>query len=143
MRRQTARDPTSSGLDINGREEERTTYEKPAWAREFYDSVQWKHVRSAYMKKVAGLCEECLKVGVITPAVDVHHVVKLTEKNVNDPNISLSFGNLQALCREHHAAKHKRSRDHARYDVDPITGKVTTKEDTQGSAEKNSGTGKS
>ena len=72
----------------------------------FYKSVQWQRCRDGYFRRVGGLCEECLKQGLIEPAEIVHHIVHLTPQNVDDPNISLSFDNLIALCAKHHAAEH-------------------------------------
>lgn len=86
------------------------------------------------MKKVGGLCERCLKKGLYTPAVIVHHKIWITPENINDPKITLSFDNLECLCRLHHeeehstanaAAKHK-TRER-RYTVDK-QGRVTINE---------------
>ena len=72
----------------------------------FYKSFQWKQCREAYLRKVGGLCEECLKLGLIEPAEMVHHIVHLSPANVDDDTISLSFDNLEALCKKHHAQMH-------------------------------------
>lgn len=76
------------------------------FAGAFYASTEWKKCRQAYKKSVGGLCEVCLKQGIITPAEIVHHKIELTPDNINDPSVSLSFENLQAVCREHHAELH-------------------------------------
>lgn len=86
------------------------------FAEHFYKSIAWKNCRDAYMKKVGGLCEECYKLGLIVPAEEVHHKIHLTADNINDPNITLSFGNLIALCREHHRREH--SPNKKRYIID-------------------------
>ena len=98
-------------------------YEEMAGNRQtqLYLSQAWKDTRSAYLKKVGGLCEECLKQGIIRPAEIVHHKIPLTEDNVMDLNISLSWNNLQALCRSCHADAHEemyRKRSRKRYRVD-------------------------
>lgn len=43
---------------------------------------------------------------MIVPAEIVHHKIPLTADNMNDLNISLSWKNLQALCRQCHAEVH-------------------------------------
>lgn len=73
----------------------------------FYDSRAWKDTRRNYKQSVGGLCEKCLAKGLITPAEIVHHKIPLTVDNVSDLNISLSWDNLQALCRQCHAEEHE------------------------------------
>lgn len=73
----------------------------------FYGSQAWKDCREAYTKSVGGLCELCKKEGMITPAEVVHHKKHITPKNVSDPKVTLSWSNLQALCRRHHEEVHK------------------------------------
>ena len=72
----------------------------------FYDSTAWKNTRRNYKQSVGGLCERCLAKGIITPAEIVHHKTPLTADNMTDLNISLSWNNLQALCRQCHAEVH-------------------------------------
>lgn len=73
----------------------------------FYQSRAWKDCRAAYIKSVGGLCEDCLARGIYTPAKVVHHIKHITPDNINDPNITLSFGNLRAVCQDCHALEHK------------------------------------
>lgn len=68
----------------------------------FYGSYSWKKVRQAYMSYVHGLCERCQ----MKSATTVHHKVYLTPQNINDPSVTLSFSNLEALCTECHIAEH-------------------------------------
>ena len=75
----------------------------------FYGSALWKNCRASYLKSVGGLCELCKAEGIITPAEEVHHRIKLDASNVKDPNITLSWSNLQALCRRHHDEIHGRA----------------------------------
>lgn len=94
------------------------------YAERFYKSIQWVNCRNAYMKSVGGLCEDCAKKGKITAAEEVHHIKFITPQNINDPNITLNWKNLVALCRECHKKRHgARQR---RYEVDEW-GRVTTK----------------
>lgn len=73
----------------------------------FYKSQRWVKCRNAYIKSVGYLCEDCLKKGIVNAAEEVHHKIFITEKNINDPNITLNWDNLVALCRECHKARHK------------------------------------
>lgn len=77
------------------------------YAKKFYGSRSWKNTRAAYLKSVGRLCELCLKEGVYTPAEAVHHKVFITPENINDPNITLSWDNLMAVCRKHHEELHE------------------------------------
>lgn len=72
----------------------------------FYYSAAWKNTRRNYKQSVGGLCERCLAKGMIVPADIVHHKIPLTDENVKDLSISLSWDNLQALCRQCHAEVH-------------------------------------
>jgi len=94
------------------------------YAESFYKSIAWQNCRNAYMKKVGGLCEDCLKENKITPAEEVHHIKFITPQNVNDPRITLNDQNLVALCREHHRRRH--GEKEKRYTVDEW-GRVTMK----------------
>ena len=90
-------------------------------ARQLYDGTAWKQTRAAYLKSVGGLCERCSAKGLVVPAEVVHHVTPITEDNVSDVSISLSWDNLQALCRKCHAEVHDdiyRERTGKRYKLD-------------------------
>lgn len=64
------------------------------FASPFYRSQAWRKCRNAYAASVNYLCERCLKKGLIVPGVQVHHKVKLTQKNIKDPTVTLDFRNL-------------------------------------------------
>ena len=71
------------------------------YAERFYKSAAWRKCRKAYIDSVYGLCERCGHPGKI-----VHHKIYLTPDNINDPNISLSFDNLEYLCQYCHNPEH-------------------------------------
>jgi len=71
------------------------------WARHFYKSKAWGKVREAYIAYRHRLCERCGAGGKI-----VHHKIYLTPDNINDPEITLSFDNLELLCQECHNLEH-------------------------------------
>ena len=83
----------------------------------FYVSAPWRKCRQAFIVSKGGLCEECLKAGQISPGIEVHHVIKLTPANVNDPAVALNWDNLRLLCEEHHHAVHSK-RQPRRWKVD-------------------------
>lgn len=102
------------------------------FANGFYKSKVWVRCRESYLKKTGGLCERCYAKGMVVPAEIVHHKKWITQENINDPNITLNFDNLMAVCRLcheeiHHegntAAKHRKYEK--RYTVDR-NGRVTT-----------------
>ncbi len=107
--------------------------------REFYSSKQWTKCAIAYKKSKQGLCERCLKKGLIVPADEVHHKIRLTKENINNPQISLNFNNLEALCEECHDKEHEADRKNRwksrkqrksstrRYAIDSKSGKVISK----------------
>lgn len=93
------------------------------FAERFYSSKAWKECRRIYRKSVGGLCEECLKHGRYNPGVIVHHVVPLTPHNIECPEVTMNFDNLELLCRDCHAAQHNAHK--RRYKVDDF-GQVVT-----------------
>lgn len=104
---------------------EKKHYERPAALEAFYGSNAWKNCRDTYLASVGGLCELCLKQGLIVPAEIIHHKKPLNASNVSNPKISLSWDNLCAVCRDHHAQLHRKTQ--LRYDVLP-DGTVIVKE---------------
>ena len=97
-----------------------------AW---FYASDTWINTRRSYTKSVGGLCERCYAKGIIRPAEVVHHKIPINDTNIHDPNISLSWNNLEALCTDCHALVHSnklKEREQRRYSIDK-NGKVVVK----------------
>ena len=76
------------------------------YAKGFYSSKAWQHCRASYKKSVGGLCERCLAKGLIVPGEIVHHKVYIDPDNITDPEILMSFDNLELLCRDCHAQEH-------------------------------------
>lgn len=88
------------------------------FARYFYSSKAWKRTRDAYRRYRGGLCEICLASGLYVPGEIVHHKTELTPKNIDDPSVTLSYDNLQLVCRECHASIHERRQ--RRYKLDEL-----------------------
>ena len=90
------------------------------YAKKFYKSKIWKNTRDAYTASAGGLCEDCLSRGVCRPGEVVHHKIEITPKNINNPEVTLSWSNLRLLCRDCHAKAHGTEK---RYKVDDF-GKI-------------------
>lgn len=67
----------------------------------FYKSKAWKKCRNAYMQEQHYICERCHEVAEIC-----HHKEYITVDNIDDPKITLSWNNLEALCRDCHNKEH-------------------------------------
>ena len=91
------------------------------FAKVFYKSKAWQHTRAAYAASVGGLCEDCLNRGIYRAGEIVHHKTELTPENINDPEATLSWGNLRFVCRDCHGKAHGSIK---RYQVDEM-GRVT------------------
>ena len=86
------------------------------FAKPFYNSARWQAARRAYINhRIAidgGLCETCHE----APGTIVHHIKNLNKKNINMPDVTLSFDNLRLDCKkchdeeENHFVKRKKTR---------------------------------
>lgn len=74
------------------------------WAEEFYKGTAWKKARESYMMAVNYTCERCGR-----RAEMVHHKTYLTAENIQNPDISLSFDNFEALCDRCHQHEHHKT----------------------------------
>lgn len=69
------------------------------FAKKFYNSKRWQACREAFRSSKFGICEYCNAPN----ATDVHHKEELSELNINNPEITLSFKNLELLCKPCHS----------------------------------------
>ena len=83
----------------------------------FYKSKAWRNCRAAYLRSVSGLCEECMKQGIVKPADIVHHKIVLDDEKAKDPEIALNFENLQAVCIDCHNKIHYSKAQPKRYKI--------------------------
>ena len=82
---------------------------------EIYNSREWKELRAAKLRSTNGLCEECIKEGIVTSARCVHHVVPIETARTKDEMKRLAFcqnlpnplDGLKSLCFACHARIHK------------------------------------
>ena len=76
-----------------------------------YNSREWKELRAAKLRSTKGLCEECLKQGIVTEARCVHHVVPIETARTRDEMRRLAIGcglqGLRSLCYACHAKIHQ------------------------------------
>ena len=102
------------------------------WAQQFYSSTHWKKCRDGFISYKRGLCERCLAKGIIKPGRDVHHKRRLTPQNITDPNIALSWDNLELLCRECHEEEHNREKnERRRFTVDAFGRVIESKDNDE------------
>lgn len=64
----------------------------------FYHSDKWKNVRAQAMARAHGLCQDCLKRGLLVNAEMVHHIKPLRDY----PELGLDLNNLKPLCNRCH-----------------------------------------
>ena len=96
------------------------TYESNPELVKFYSSGKWKKCRTTY-KALHPICERCEKAGIVKRTERVHHKIYLTPDNYKNPEISLNFDNLEALCFDCHQLEHfklKDCRDELFFDTD-------------------------
>ena len=93
-------------------------------ASDFYKTKARQKCRDAFARSKGGLCERCLKRGLYVPGEIVHHKIYLDEATVHDPEILLSWSNLELLCRKCHGEEHDSRK--RRYTIDEF-GKIVTR----------------
>lgn len=83
------------------------------YAREFYRGRQWRKISRVYMQSRNYVCERCGGVGSIC-----HHKTYIMPQNIEDPNITLNFDNLECLCQDCHNKEHMTKYSQALFDSD-------------------------
>ena len=76
------------------------------YAKRFYKSKKWQQCRAAYITSVGGLCERCQTRGIVKPGLIVHHREYINPDNITDPEVLMSFDNLELLCMDCHNKEH-------------------------------------
>lgn len=72
------------------------------FSKRFYNSKAWKVTRNAYITSKYGICERCGQ----SNSKQVHHKKYLSETNINNPEVTLNFDNLELLCDVCHQREH-------------------------------------
>lgn len=65
-----------------------------------YQDKRWPVVRKICIRRASGLCENCLRKGIIVRGVDVDHI-----KPIAQGGEPFDVDNLQLLCKDCHKAK--------------------------------------
>lgn len=89
-----------------------TERERKAWRERqaaFYVSGAWIDCARAY-RAAHPLCERCRARHEISVSEQVHHKIRLTPENIDDPDVALNWDNLEALCWDCHKAEHRTTR---------------------------------
>lgn len=76
-----------------------------------YRLPAWRKMRDSYMKEHP-ICEECLKVGRVTAAEDVHHKRSPFRNGEINWGLLLAYDNLESVCKECHARIHNEKLGH-------------------------------
>lgn len=72
------------------------------FSKKFYNSKNWKKTRLNYTAYRFGICERC----GAPNSRQVHHKEYLTPLNINNPDVTLNYDNLELLCDDCHAKEH-------------------------------------
>jgi len=75
------------------------------------------------------MCECCLENGDYTPAEHVHHIVWLNSSNASNPEYTLNFSNLKAVCHTCHNKIHAGTEHQRRRYKVGADGSIEIKED--------------
>ena len=73
------------------------------------NSKRWQEVKRIVWQRTNGLCEECMKQGIVRAGVDCHHIVPVETATSLQEMERLCYNpdNIRLLCIEHHSAIHK------------------------------------
>lgn len=85
-------------------------YRRDADSKKHYGRA-WKRIRDSYISRHP-LCEECLKSGRYVPAVEVHHLIPLSNGGTH------ARDNLISLCHACHMKKHGELGSHHPHSAD-------------------------
>lgn len=75
------------------------------FSKAFYNSKEWKTVREYCLLRDHHACVKCGK-----PAEEVHHIIHLTQENINNIKITLNPSNLICLCKDCHFKEHRQDK---------------------------------
>lgn len=81
------------------RQQQVEAYQRKSAAKRGYDRA-WQRTRLRVLSR-RPLCEDCAVEGIVSPATEVHHVVKIRVA----PELRHDASNLRALCAECHARR--------------------------------------
>lgn len=71
-----------------------------------YNSKRWKKLRLVKLMKDP-LCEICLQKGIITPAIDIHHIDSfMNYYGIDRIEKAYNINNLMSICKVCHKKEH-------------------------------------
>ena len=70
--------------------------------KNFYNGVKWKQLREHILSRDNYLCQDCFKLGMITGAEEVHHIIEIAD----DWDKRYDSDNLISLCKKCHSRRH-------------------------------------
>lgn len=74
--------------------------------QKIYQSAEWKKLREAKLLQNP-LCEICLSKGIVTPAIDIHHIDSFTKYDgLKLLEVAYNYGNLLSVCKQCHQKLH-------------------------------------
>ena len=91
------------------RKERKPTFNRHRRHQLVYNDPRWRPIREAVLQRDGGLCQECLKDGVITPCNQVHHIVSPFQVGISQADFDYyawDMANLEAICQDCHAKIH-------------------------------------
>lgn len=83
------------------------------YSAKFYKSKSWRKCRESYLISKHYLCERCNEVAKV-----VHHKKYITKTNIYNPEVTLAFDNLEALCQDCHNKEHHINKEKFKYKFD-------------------------
>ena len=101
-----------------------------AYSERFYAGPAWRKCRRSFLK-AHPLCERCLKRGDVVPAKIAHHKIYITPENINDPESTLNWDNLQAVCQDCHNIIHGEKQETLSYRFGPDGQIIPVEEDKE------------
>lgn len=79
--------------------------------QKIYQSTRWKELRQSKLMQQP-LCELCLAKGIVTPAIDVHHIDSFMNYTGTERlTKAYDFTNLQSVCKLCHSSLHYHAQD--------------------------------
>lgn len=72
-----------------------------------YNTTAWRNLRLIFLSQHP-LCDRCLKLGKIVSAIDVHHIIPISngKNKLEKQALGFNYSNLESVCKEHHKEIH-------------------------------------
>ena len=91
---------------LNKTPKQKTKSDNSKDRHKIYDTTKWRKLRLAKLV-TSPLCEMCLAIDIITPAIDIHHIDSfMNYEGLKRLDKAFNYDNLQSLCKECHQKIH-------------------------------------